>query len=40
MGTEVGRYAQSSRPDGQLRQHLCSAMKHQEEPRYQADLWA
>ena len=28
MVTEVGRYAQSSRPDGQLSQHLGSAKKH------------
>ena len=30
MVTEVGRYAQSSRPDGQLGQHLRSAKKHPE----------
>ena len=30
MVTEVGRYAQSSRPDGQLSQHLRTAKKHPE----------
>ena len=30
MVTEVGRYVQSSRPDGQLSQHLLSAKKHPE----------
>ena len=30
MVTEVGPYAQSSRPDGQLSQHLRSAMNHPE----------
>ena len=30
MVTEVGCYAQSSRPDGQLSQHFLSAKKHLE----------